>query len=261
MTVAPILGDAPQPHPGASRDLPIPGVALAIGAHPDDIEFHCGATLARWAAGGTTVHLVICTDGSKGTWDPDADTTHLATIRSAEATDAARALGTTGEVVLLGVTDGELRALPPGGDRHDELVSVLRRLQPDVVLGHDPWRRYRLHPDHRHAGWLTVDACVAARDPHFLPALGAAHRPEWLLLFEADEPNHVETAGDAHLATKVSALLAHRSQWRSTMDIVEDRGSADGQIADFADRVTNAARAVGDATGGEPGESFRRLSL
>ena len=45
----------------------------------------------------------------------------------------------------------------------------IRRLRPDVVLGHDPWKRYRLHPDHRNAGWLTVDGVVAARDPHFYP--------------------------------------------------------------------------------------------
>ena len=45
----------------------------------------------------------------------------------------------------------------------------IRRLRPDVVLGHDPWKRYRLHPDHRHAGFLAVDGIVAARDPHFFP--------------------------------------------------------------------------------------------
>jgi LmbE family N-acetylglucosaminyl deacetylase len=272
VTVAPILGGAPLPGPDASRDLPVPDVVVAIGAHPDDIEFHCGATLAGWAAKGATVHVVICTDGSKGTWDPDADTTRLATIRADEASKAARILGATGEVVLMGVVDGDLRTLAPGSDLHDELVAVLRRLRPDVVLGHDPWRRYRLHPDHRHAGWLTVDACVASRDPHFLADAGPAHRPTTLLLFEADEPDHVETASEVGLATKVAALLAHRSQWRSTMDILTDDevGASDGaatdaradqQIAAFTERVITAARLVGEATGGAPGESFRRLAL
>ena len=54
-------------------DLPRPDRALAIAAHPDDIEFGCGATLAKWAAAGTVVHHLVCTDGSKGTWDPDQD--------------------------------------------------------------------------------------------------------------------------------------------------------------------------------------------
>jgi LmbE family N-acetylglucosaminyl deacetylase len=262
VSVAPILGDAPLPGPDASRDLEVPGVVVAVGAHPDDIEFHCGATLARWSAAGAVVHLVICTDGSKGTWDPQADTAELAAVRATEAEAAAAALGATGEVVLLGITDGDLRTLPADGDLHDELVTTLRRLRPTIVLGHDPWRRYRLHPDHRHAGWLTVDACVAARDPHFLPTAGDAHRPSWLLLFEADEPNHVECAASDHLAIKVQALLAHRSQWRSTMAIDEEPGdTVAAQTEAFAQRVRDAAHAVGAAAGTDPGESFRKLAL
>ena len=74
---------------------------------------------------------------------------------------------------------------------------MIRELRPDVVLGHDPWKRYRLHPDHRNAGLLVCDAIVAARDPHFLPEHGLApHRPSALLLWEADEPNHVEDVSD-----------------------------------------------------------------
>ena len=49
------------------------------------------------------------------------------------------------------------------------VVAVIRRARPDVVLTHDPWKRYRLHPDHRAAGFLVLDAIVAARDPHFFP--------------------------------------------------------------------------------------------
>ena len=55
-------------------DLPTPASALAIAAHPDDIEFECGATLAKWSAAGATCHMLVCTDGRKGTWDVDADT-------------------------------------------------------------------------------------------------------------------------------------------------------------------------------------------
>ena len=78
------------------------------------------------------------------------------------------------------------------------------------MLGHDPWRRYRLHPDHRHAGWLTLDSVVAARDPFFFPAHGIAHhRPSTLLLFEADEPDHLEDIVGFE-ATKLAALLEHR---------------------------------------------------
>lgn len=257
-----ILAGAPLPRPDASTDLEAPRCVVAIGAHPDDIEFHCGATLARWADGGAQVHLIICTDGSKGTWDSDASPSAVAERRAAEATAAALALGATGEVVLLGAVDGELAsACAPGarGALHDELVGVLRRLQPDVVVGHDPWRRYRLHPDHRAAGFLTVDACVAARDPHFVPHRGPAHRPSWLLLFEADDPDHVEFAPPEALTTKVEALLAHRSQWRSTMAI-DDADDGSGAAA-FAEGVLAAATEVGAAARGGPAESFRRLAL
>ena len=50
-----------------------PAVALAVGAHPDDIEFGCGGTLAKWAAGGTAIHHLVLTDGAKGSWDPERD--------------------------------------------------------------------------------------------------------------------------------------------------------------------------------------------
>ena len=58
----------------ASTDLPVPAVALAIVAHPDDAEFHCGATLAKWAAHGCVINHLVLTDGSKGTWDADRPT-------------------------------------------------------------------------------------------------------------------------------------------------------------------------------------------
>ncbi|MGL4299809.1 MAG: PIG-L deacetylase family protein, partial [Candidatus Neomicrothrix subdominans] len=66
-------GQSPAARPASALGLPRPDVALAIGAHPDDVEFGCGATLARWAAAGTRIHHLICTDGSKGTWDPSAN--------------------------------------------------------------------------------------------------------------------------------------------------------------------------------------------
>ena len=71
-------------------DLDVPACALAIGAHPDDIEFGAGGTLAKWAAAGCVVHHLVCTDGSKGTWDVDADTVALVARRQDEQREAAR---------------------------------------------------------------------------------------------------------------------------------------------------------------------------
>ena len=72
----------------STTNLPTPERVLAIAAHPDDIEFECGATLAKWAAAGAVVNHLICTDGSKGTWDTEADTVALVGIRQEEQREA-----------------------------------------------------------------------------------------------------------------------------------------------------------------------------
>ncbi|MCA9525663.1 MAG: PIG-L family deacetylase, partial [Myxococcales bacterium] len=202
------------------------------------------------------VHHLVLTDGSKGTWDVDADTPSLVARRQVEQRGAAEALGATGEVVFLDQVDGEL-----GSDLglRSDVAKVIRRLRPEVLLGHDPWRRYRLHPDHRHAGWLTVDGAVAARDPHFFPEHGFAHhRPTWLLLFEADEPNHVEDV-EGFVATKLSGLAAHESQFESTMGVGADD---DGEAWEaFEGRVRAKLAEHGSLVGLEAGEAFHRMAL
>lgn len=218
-----------------AEDIEVPARALAIAAHPDDIEFGCGATLAKWSSAGCVVSHLVCTDGSKGTWDADADIPALVSTRQAEQQAAAHALGATGEVVFLGRVDGDLV-----DDRaaQSEIARCIRVLRPDVVLGHDPWKRYRLHPDHRAAGFLTVDAVVAARDPHFFREHGVVHhRPRALLLFEADEPDHAEDV-TGFAAAKVAALLAHESQFETTMKIgPESSAAASAERRRFAERI------------------------
>ncbi len=235
-------------------NLPPPGVALAIGAHPDDVEFQAGGTLAKWAASGCVVHHLILTDGSKGTWKPDEDISALIEARRAEQQSAAKALGASGEVVMLGETDGELESSLALRER---VAYWIRRLKPDVVLGHDPWKRYRVHPDHRHAGWLTVDGVVAARDPFFFPDHGVAHhRPEHLLLFEADAPDHLEDVSGFE-AAKIAALLEHRSQFVTTMAI--DDADSGEQLQAFRDRVFDRMRANGEAASVTFAEAFTHV--
>ena len=235
-------------------DLPTPSSALAIGAHPDDVEFGCGGTLAKWAASGCELHHLVCTDGSKGSWDAEADVARLVATRQEEQRAAARALG-GGDVVFLGWRDGELDS---GLRQRWEVCAAIRRLRPDVVLGHDPWRRYRLHPDHRHAGFLAVEGIVAARDPHFFPEQELPpHRPQALLLWEADEPDHVEDVSTS-LDEKLAALLEHRSQYRSTMQI-EDPASGE-QVEAFRRRIRDRAAEHGGPAGLAYGERFKLLA-
>ena len=258
MSAPPGANEPGQPgiaDPAPTRDLPTPRIALAIGAHPDDVEFGCGATLAKWAAGGCIVHHLVLTDGSKGTWDAGADPVALAARRQGEQREAARRLAGAhaGTVTFLGYVDGELESDLSARGR---VARVIREVRPDVVLGHDPWKRYRLHPDHRHAGLLACEAIVAARDPHFFPDHGLAHhRPERLLLWEADVADHVESVSDAALAAKLHALEAHASQFESTMHAVDE-----AQLAAFRERITGRLAGLGAPYGLPAAEVFKLIT-
>ncbi|MGZ4790693.1 MAG: PIG-L deacetylase family protein [Ilumatobacteraceae bacterium] len=241
-----------------THNLAVPAVALAIGAHPDDVEFGGGATLAKWAAAGCVVHHLICTDGSKGTWNADADVVALVAQRQKEQSEAARRLSgaNAGVVVFLDHVDGELDSdLKTRG----EVAGVIRELRPDVVFGHDPWKRYRLHPDHRHAGLLACEAIVAARDPHFYREQQlAAHRPSALLLWEADEPDHVEDVGGLggqFVQRKLDALEAHASQFESTMKALDD-----DQLTAFRQRVSARLAGLGEPFGYQSAEQFKLIT-
>jgi LmbE family N-acetylglucosaminyl deacetylase len=195
---------------------------------------------------------LVLTDGSKGSWDPKADRATLIALRQEEQRAAAAALGAD-DVVLLGHVDGELAS---GLAERAEVCRVIREVRPDVVLGHDPWKRYRLHPDHRHAGFLAVEGIVAARDPHFFPDQGLApHRPTGLLLWEADEVDHLETI-EGFIPAKLTALLAHRSQWESTMGIGAER-AAEEQA--FESRIRERAAEVGAPAGLSLAEAFKHI--
>jgi LmbE family N-acetylglucosaminyl deacetylase len=134
----------------------------------------------------------------------------------------------------------------------------IRKLRPDVVLGHDPWKRYRLHPDHRNAGFLTVDGIVAARDPFFFPEQAEPpHRPSSLLLWEADAADHVEEVSD-FVDAKLAALLEHKSQFRSTMRI--DDVDATNEVAAFKSRMLERLAEHGALAGVALGESFKLMN-
>jgi LmbE family N-acetylglucosaminyl deacetylase len=236
-------------------NLATPSRALAIGAHPDDIEFGCGGTLAKWAAAGSQIFHLVLTDGSKGTWRADQDPTELVAQRQQEQRAAAKALGGSGDVVFLSWPDGELES---GLRQRIQVAAWIRRIRPDVVLGHDPWRRYRLHPDHRHAGFLTTDGIVAARDPLFFPELSIEpHRPNELLLWEADEVDHLEDVS-ASFDAKIAALLEHRSQFHTTMRISDDNGPTD-ELDAFVQRIELRLRGSGEPEGLALAEGFKRI--
>jgi len=239
-----------------TSNLDVPSVVLAIGAHPDDIEFGCGGTLAKWAKSGAVIHYLVCTDGSKGTWNPDADIPALIDNRQREQRAAATAIGATGTVNFLGYVDGELEH---SREAIDKIALAIRTVKPHVVLSHDPWKRYRLHPDHRNTGLNVCDAIVAARDPHFLKHHMTEHgvqhhRPDALLLWEADEPNHFEDVSTV-VDTKLSALEKHESQFESTMKATDDNG-----IEVFRTRMRTRMSELGAPHGVAAAEIFHLMN-
>jgi LmbE family N-acetylglucosaminyl deacetylase len=219
--------------------------ALAFGAHPDDVELQAGGTLAAWAGRGVHVELACFTAGEKGSPDPGTDPAELAAVRRAEATAAAAALGAVAPVHFLGAVDGELEVTMA---LRLAVARLVRTVRPEVVLGHDPWRRWLLHPDHRAAGLLTVDGVVAARDPLHAPQLGAeglaAHRPHTVLLFGTDIPDELVDV-TATIDAKLAAVAAHASQ-------VSDH-------ADLERRVRTWNAAIGADAGLAYAEAFHTL--
>ena len=175
--------------------------------------------MARWPSGrpaGTAIHHLVLTDGAKGTWDPDRDQASLVALRQDEQRRAAALLG-GGDVDFLGWTDGELRngaRAPVGGlpvDSHRPSRCRPRATTPGAVTGSI---RTTATPGSSSPtpSWPPVTRTSS-------PIRGSRRTaPSALLLWEADEPNHVEDVAD-FVETKIAALLAHESQYESTMGI------------------------------------------
>jgi LmbE family N-acetylglucosaminyl deacetylase len=228
----------------------VPERALAVYAHPDDPEVSCGGTLAGWAAAGCDVHVLIACAGDKGSSDPEVDPDDLARRRAGEMEAAAVALGVK-DLVRWGHPDGELDRVP---DIRAELVALVRRLQPDVVIGPDPTSvffgdGYVNHVDHRTIGWALLDTVApAASSPLYYRDRGAAHQVATVLLSGSLEPDVWIDISDG-LDAKVRALFCHASQ------LAPD---ADEWLAGF---VRSRAEDEGRRGGVELAEGFRRIRL
>lgn len=200
----------------------IPERAMAIYAHPADAEIACGATLARWAAGGCAIALIVCARGDKGSAELDADPTRVAAARMTEVAAASEALGLTSHSVLEHL-DGEVSNSP---ELRATLVARIREWQPSVVLGHDPTAvffggGYINHRDHREVGFALLDAVSpAAASPLYFPAAGPPHRVTSLLLTGTLEADTYVEIGE-HLDVKAEALRCHGSQLAGSEDRVD----------------------------------------
>jgi LmbE family N-acetylglucosaminyl deacetylase len=227
----------------------IPEVVLAVYAHPDDADVACGGTLARWAKAGAAVNLIVCTDGGKGTFDPEVTPADLATRRAAELEASSDLIGLE-SVTNLGYPDG---GLADSDELRGTLVGWVRRLRPDVVCGHDPTalffgQEYFNHRDHRLAGTTLLDAVSpAAALPHYFREAGPPHQVATVLLSGTLEPD-VWVDVTETIDLKAAAVECHRTQF------AEPGGWA-------GEAVRRRAEQEGRRAGAGYAEGFRRLTL
>ena len=184
---------------------------MVIFAHPDDAEVQCAGTIALWVEAGKKITYVVLTRGDKGTQDPSMAGDKLVQIRQEEQLQAAGELG-VGKVVFLANGDGELEV---NLERRKILTRIIREHQPEVLITHDPWMRYQLHPDHRASGTLALDAVISARDPLYFPEqIKDGVKPcrvKRVLLFASDQPDFWMDIGRT-MEKKIAALGKHQSQ-------------------------------------------------
>ena len=218
-----------------------------IVAHPDDAEFLCAGTVARWTSEGWDVAYVLATSGDKGSHDEGMTPEKLAALREKEQGAAARVLGVS-ECVFLGYPDGFVEDTPEFRGR---LVREIRRFKPDVIVTWDPYRLGHNHRDHRLTGQVALDAAYPLSRSHlYFPEQIEegleAHGAKEALLAGTDRPNyHVDVT--QFFSTKMKALRCHKSQiGRYRFAEVRKRGR--GRMAE-----------VGKEAGFKLAEAFHRI--
>lgn len=224
---------------------------LVVAAHPDDPEFACGGTSARWADEGKEIYYLVCTRGNKGSSDLEMTSDRLIRIREEEQREAAKAIGAR-EVTFLDFADGELA---PTFAFREAIVREIRRVRPWIVITHDPTVVYTAghinHPDHRAVGTATLDSVYpTARDRLNYPEHESAnllpHKVKEVYLWGAAAPN-VWVDISCSIDRKVEALRCHVSQV--------------GKAEQLAERMRDRAKQVGEPQGIPLAEAFFRIQM
>ena len=239
--------------PEDPEPTPRTGPVLAIFAHPDDAEICAGGALAKWAATGREVHLLILTNGDRGSGDPRASRGELAATRRRETEEAAEVLGLASARVL-STHDGELENT---SILREAVTRRIREVRAETAVSCDPTavffeNRYYNHSDHRTAGWIALDSCFpGSGNPHFFSEhLGEGLQAKDVFdvwLGWSNEPNRTEDV-TGFFDVKIQALARHASQ------LTEG-------IRFFDEFLRKDAIRAGERIGVEHAEEFRVLDL
>lgn len=225
-----------------------PRSALVIVAHPDDAEFLCGGTVARWCAEGWEVNYVLTTSGDMGSKDPEMTRPRLAAIREREQLAACHVLGVK-DVVFLRYPDGFVEDT---AELREKLALEIKRFRPEVVVTWNPYRQSFTHRDHRLTGQAALDAVYPlSRNPLGFPEHMDAGLEPWrvneVLLAGVEQPDYYVDVTD-HFETKIQALRKHRSQL------------VGGNLRELRKRLRQRLADVGKEPGYELAEGFRRMA-
>ena len=192
--------------------------AMVVVAHPDDAEWGCAGTVAKWCAEGWEVVYVLCTDGSKGSEDPEMTSGRLVEIRKQEQLNAGKVLGLK-DIVFLGYEDSMLE---PTLELRRDIAREIRRHRPDVLICMNPVRSvdgegYLGHPDHFASGEAALSAVFpSSRDRlTFTELLREGLEPHkvkevWMMFHGDTADNFVDVS--AYMDTAVDALKQHQTQ-------------------------------------------------
>jgi LmbE family N-acetylglucosaminyl deacetylase len=208
---------------GPRSSQEIQGPILVVVAHPDDIEVHCGGTLAQLIAQGRRVTCALCTSGNRGTADPEVTMEEIGATREREQRTASEILGVK-DVRFLRHDDGDLPFVVL--ELREEVVRLIRETRPRTVITHDPYPgdggqdSCSIYPDHTTVGLVTFQAAfVCAPGPLFYPEHLrdglSPHKPESLYLVMSANPS-IFVDITATWPTKQAAIRQHKSQGRST---------------------------------------------
>lgn len=226
-----------------------PANVVVVTPHPDDAEFGVAGTVAKWTREGKQVVYVVCTNGNKGTSNPEIKPDELAKIRQNEQRAAAGVLGVR-EVVFLENQDQGLEDTP---EFRKQIVRLIRRYRPETVVTADPYRRYIWHRDHRIAGQVTIDAVFPyARDhlayPDLIEEGLQPHKVKEMLFWASENINYLSDI-TATFDFKLAALRCHESQVKSM------------KVSDLEDWLRKRCKDLAEGEDFELAEAFHREEI